>query len=155
MTREESLQIVGMILSHWRGKEWTKDEMDVYARLIQDMDAAITTSAIIRAAKEIQYRPSVAELREYVRAERTRLRATMPKPEEPRGAPYPFWVKRWICARMLYRRFDRDQDMRRFPEQGDWGDLTSEVMPEGEWVDEANRVDDKEFSKAFKQFVRA
>jgi hypothetical protein len=94
-------------------------------------------------------------LREYVRAERARLRATLPPKQEPQLVPYPFWVKRWICARMLYSRFDREQDMRRLPEQGDYGDLTQELMPEQEWVEEANRLDDKEFSKAFGQFVRS
>lgn len=150
MTRDDSLAIVQMILSHWHGKEWTKEEIDVYARSIQDMDAGLTTSAVARAAKEIRYRPSIAELREYVRAERNR-RAPVVRPIEPQATPIPLWVKRWICARMLYAHFNRERDLRRFPEQGDYGDLTREVMPENEWLDEANSFTDAEFRKKFQK----
>lgn len=154
MTREESLQIVQMLLTHWRAsKEWTKEEMDVYARLIQDMDAELTTSAVIGLAKEIAYRPHPAQLRERVREERRRLRPVV-QPLEPERKPIPFWVKRWICARMLYAKFGKPRDMRRFPEQADFGDLTTEMMPEGAWEAEANSMSDEEFAKSFSIFVR-
>lgn len=152
MTREDSLKIVQMILAHWHGRDWTKEEIDVYARSIQDMDAALTTSAVARAAKEIKYRPSIAELREYVRAERNRL-APAVRPIEPQATPMPLWVKRWICARMLFADFGRQRDMRRFPEQGDYGDLTMEVMPEQEWLEEANSLDEADFRKKFRKAV--
>lgn len=141
-----------MILAHWHGRDWTKEEIDVYARSIQDMDAALTTSAVARAAKEIKYRPSIAELREYVRAERNRL-APAVRPIEPQATPMPLWVKRWICARMLFADFGRQRDMRRFPEQGDYGDLTMEVMPEQEWLEEANSLDEADFRKKFRKAV--
>lgn len=151
MTRDDSLSIVQMILAHWHGREWTKEEIDVYARSIQDMDASLTTSAVARAAKEIRYRPSIAELREYVRAERNRLAPAVRPLEPPEPTPIPLWVKRWICARMLYEQFGRERDMRRFPEQGDFGDLTREVMPENEWLEEANSLTEAQFRKAFQK----
>jgi hypothetical protein len=151
VTREESLTIVQMILTHWRGKDWTKEEIDAYARSIQDLDAALTTSAVARAAKEIKYRPPIAELREYVRAERNRLAPAVRPVDRSGWGPIPLWVKRWICARMLYAHFGRDRDLRRFPEQGDFGDLTREVMPENEWLEEANSLTDADFRKAFQK----
>lgn len=154
MTRDESLQVVEMILSHWHSnREWTKEEIDVYARLIQDMDIELTMSAVIKAAKEIAYRPSISELRERVRAEKRRL-APAVEPLEAKLTPLPHWVKRWICARMLYKQFGKEQDLRRFPEQGDWGDLTMEVMPEGAWEKEAASMSDEQFSTVFAKLLR-
>lgn len=155
MTRDESLTIVRMLLNYWRPKrEWTKDEISAYASAIQDMSAELTTSALAQAAREIAYPPSIAELREYVRIERVR-RAPVVSPAEPaQGAPLPFWVKRWICARMLYERFSKPRDLRRFREQGDHGDLTQELMPEDAWVTEANTMDDEGFHRAFQKFVQ-
>lgn len=155
MTRDESLTIVEMILARWpTSKEWSKDQMDAYAQGIQDLDAELTTSAVLRAIKDMQYRPAVAELREFVRTERNRLRALVEPKGQPPGAPVPFWVKRWICARMLYKRFGKEYDPRRFLEQGDWGDLTQELMPEGAWEDEANKLSEPEFGKAYDTFIK-
>lgn len=155
MTRDESLQIISMILAHWRPKrDWSKDEISAYASSIQDMSAELTTAAVARAAKEIAYPPSIAELREYVRLERVR-RAPVVAPFAPSpGQPIPFWVKRWICARLLYERFGKPRDTRRFREQGDYGDLTSELMPDDAWVEEANSMDDEGFHTAFERFTR-
>ena len=143
-----------MILSHWRPKrEWTKDEISAFATSIQDLSAELTTSAVAHAAKEIAYPPSIAELREYVRIERVR-RMPQLKPLEPRSAPLPFWVKRWICARLLYERFGKERDERRFAEQGDFGDLTKGLMPDDAWIDEANSLGDKDAEKAFRAMTR-
>lgn len=154
MTRDESLTIVSMVISHWHtSKEWSKEEMDVYARMVQDLDVEVTMSAVIRASKEIKYRPSIAELREYVRAEKKRLEPTV-APIETRPVPIPQWVRRWICARLLYARFGKERDDRRFSEQGDFGDLTREVMPDGQWEAEANSIDEGALGDAFKTMFR-
>lgn len=157
MTRDESLQIVAMILNHWRpkiGREWTKDEISAYASSIQDMSAELTTSAVAAAAKQIAYPPSITELREYVRLERLK-RAPLAAPVEPERKEMPLWVRRWICARLLYAQFNRPRDMRRFPEQGDFGDITQEQMPENEWLEEANSITDKELQTAFQRMTRS
>lgn len=149
MTRKEALDVVGMVLSHWHSsKEWTKEEIDAYARLIQDLDVELTMSALIRAAKEVPYRPSVSELRQRVLAERKRLAPSV-APKETKGQPIPLWVKRWICARMLFAQFDKERDDRRFPEQLQWGDQTREVMPEGAWEKEAHSLSDRDIRKAW------
>lgn len=154
MTRDEALTITDMVLTAWHGRDWTKEEIDVYARLIQDMDAEITTHALIALAKEVQYRPSVAELREKVRAEKRKLASTVAPPVR-QPVEIPFWVKRWLVARMLYGQFGKERDLRRFPEQQDFGDLTQETMPEGAWVAEAESITDQGFQAAFKKMLRA
>ena len=156
MTRDESLQIVGMILSGWpQAKQLDKEEIDLYARSIQDMDAELTTHTVLKAVKDMQYRPTVADLRERVRAEK-KLLAPHVAPIGPSvGRPLPLWVRRWICARMLYEHFGKERDQRRFPEQGDYGDLTVELMPDGAWVKEAETIGDLEFHEAFSRMFRS
>lgn len=156
MTRDESLVIVRMILSGWpQAKELDQEEIDLYARSIQDMPAELTTHTVLKAVKDTQYRPTVAELRERVRAEK-KLLAPQVAPIEPlEGKSLPLWVKRWVCARMLYERFGKERDLRRFPEQGNYGDLTVEQMPDGAWVEEAESIGDKEFHEAFGRMFRS
>lgn len=154
MTREESLEITSMILSHWPGgKEWGKDEIDAYARAIQHLQVEIAMSTVLTAVKEVRYRPSVAELLEFYRREQRRLRPAVEK-VEAQGEAIPFWVRRWICARLLFDRWGKERDDRRFPEQGDFGDLTVEMMPEGAWEKEAASLPEEEFSKAFNKAFR-
>lgn len=156
MTRDESLQIVSMVLSHWpQGKEWGVDEISAYAQSIQRLDAEIATHTVTRAVQEIKYRPSVAEFLEYYYAERRRLKPVVEPLEEPKATPLPVWVKRWICARLLYDRFGKEKDIRRFPEQGDYGDLTQETMPDGAWEKEAQSMGDEDFYKFFAKAMRA
>lgn len=149
MTREDAIDIVGMIVTNWQVKNWTKEEMDAYARNIQHLDAEIVTSVVVRASREIAYPPKVAELHERYRAEKRRLRPEV-APIEQSGAPLEFWVKRWCCARFFYDDFGKERDMRRFVEQGDHGDLTQELMPEGAWVEEAELLNDEEAIKKWR-----
>lgn len=156
MTRDESLAIMRMIVSAWpQAKDLDKEEIDLYAHAIQDLDAELTTHTILKAQKETAYRPTVAELRERVRAERRALLPVVAPLEDTEGRPLPLWVRRWVCARMLYSRWGKDRDMRRFPEQGDFGDLTQEKMPEGAWVEEAESLGEKEIAQAFKRMFRS
>lgn len=156
MTRDESLAIMRMIISAWpQAKELDKEEIDLYAHAIQDMDAELTTHTVLKAQKETRYRPTVAELRERVRAEKRALAPEVTPFSEPEGRPLPLWVKRWVCARMLYSKWDKERDMRRFPEQGDFGDLTQEKMPEGAWVEEAESLGEMEVNEAFKRMFKS
>jgi len=154
MTRDESLQVVEMILSHWRIRDWSREEIEAFARGIQDLDAELATSAVIHAAKEMDFAPRLAAFREYVRIERRRLAPAVEPLPPVTGRPIPQWVKRWMCARYLYASFGKERDMRRFPEQADFGDLTKELMPEEAWLDEVNSLDEKGFSKAFEKFFQ-
>lgn len=155
MTRDETLNVISMILSHWRVDDWDEPEIEAFSRSILYLDAEIATSTVIIASKELKYPPRIAEFHELYRTEKRRLRAELGPLPEPEGQPIPFWVKRWICARMLYKTFGKEKDLRRFKEAGDHGDLTQDLMPEGAWDEEANTLDDEEAVRRWKQAIRS
>jgi hypothetical protein len=145
-----------MVLSGWpQAKDLDEEEIDLYARSIQDMDAELTTHAVLKAVKDSQYRPTVAELRERVRTAKKLLAPEIEPITATVGRPLPLWVRRWICARMLYERFGKERDPRGFPEQASFRDLTVETMPEGAWVKEAESIGEKEFHEAFARMFRS
>ena len=108
MKRNEALDIVGMVVNGWPGGTWSEEQMWSYASAIEDLDAALTANAVIRAQRELRYRPAVAELREYVRVEAKVENAWREEPAEKQ--PRPLWVQRWARARAA-------GDGRPFPEQ--------------------------------------
>jgi len=138
----EALDVVGMVVRTWPGKEWSENEMDAYATGLMRYDAAVCTLAVAAAQQKLMYRPSVAELREFYDLERakTRARSEAPVTERPRKDKVPLWVRRWVAARYLYAQFGKAQDMRRFPEQQDKYSPDMEMMPPTEWLDEAEHV---------------
>jgi hypothetical protein len=154
MKRDEALTIIEMIASGWPdARPFDRDEIEMYVTAIEDLDAELASHAVLKAVKDSPYRLKANELRERVRIERRALKAELPPIEPSRGRELPLWVKRWLCARMLFSQFGKDQDLRRFPEQGQFGDLTKEVMPEGAWLKEAESVQDKQFFEAFKKML--
>jgi len=147
--REEALTVVELVVSGWPdAKQLDRDEIDLYARSIEDLDAELAMSAVLRAIKNTGYRLKPNELRERVRMEKSRLAPRVAPLEPTEGRPLPEWVKRWICARLLHKRFDKPHDLRRFLEQGEFGDLTQEVMPEGAWLEESKQVGERDFALA-------
>ena len=155
MTRDESLEITQMLLTHWRVRDWSKEEIDAFARGIQHLDVEVAISTIARASRELKYAPKIAEFHEVYRAERSRLRSHLDPKPEPQGQPLPLWVRRWMCARYLYAQFGKERDLRRFPEQGDHGDLTQELIPEGAWLEEANALDETDVMERWRKTLRA
>lgn len=110
MNRDESLTIVAMIVSSWPGKDWDSATCDAYAHNIESLDAEHTTNAVAAAVKTMRYRPSIADLREFVR-----IQTRLSEPDEARFMPVdkplkPLWVERWQRARHA-------GDWRCFPEQ--------------------------------------
>lgn len=110
MTRDEAIEIVGMIVNSWPGPAWEAGRLEAYVTAIVPLDPAVTTLAVARAVKVLKYRPSIAELREFVRIERA-----LSEEEEVRYMPVespgkPAWVERWERARAA-------GDFRCFPEQ--------------------------------------
>lgn len=110
MSRDDALTIVGMIVSAWPGADWDADRMDAYAHAIEPWDAVLTTRAVAAAVQAVKFRPSVAELREYVNIERRLSEPDSPRPELP-SIEMPRWVKGWFVARF------RHDDWRAWPEQ--------------------------------------
>jgi len=110
MTRDESVTIVAMVASAW-SQAWALDEMESYARGILEADAEIVTLAVLRAQRELVFRPSVAEILDYARVERRLRNEADPHNIMPEKTPRPEWVLRWNRARAA-------GDMRPFPWQG-------------------------------------
>lgn len=122
MTRNEALDIAGMIASHWPGSNWTADTIDAYARAIEPLDATIATRAVLRCVNELDRYPRVATLREFVRMEKRltdydrALQETAVESQRMQGKPsakntVPEWVKGWAVSRA------RHHDMRVWPQQ--------------------------------------
>jgi len=155
VTRQEALEVTGMVLSNWRVRDWSKEEIDAFATGIQHLDGQIAVATVARAARELTYAPRIKEFLEVYRAERASLRAELVEPPEPKARPMEQWVREWMCARYLYADFGRARDMRRFAQQGEFGDLTQELMPEGAWAKEAASLDDDGFLKAFRKTTRS
>lgn len=124
MTRDESLTIVAMIASGWPGAAWDSSRLDSYAKGIEPMDALLTTQAVLRAQREVKYRPSVAELREFVAIERRLSERDEPMERRtlPPGGKCPPWVLGWCIARYRYK------DMRVWAEQDPHGHA-KDLMP--------------------------
>ncbi len=142
MTHEEALTVTEMVVRSWPGsKLWDAEDMLSYSRGLERMDAVAV------AQQHLTNRPSVAELRDFYDIERAKQRATAEKPERQWPAKretVPLWVRRWVAARYLHKRFGKDQDMRRFSEQGDWGNPYHDLMPPDEWLEEAEHVTDRQ-----------
>lgn len=109
MTREDAITIVEMIVSSWPGQTWDEDRLSMYVNSILDWDAANTTRAVARATQHLRYRPSVAELREFVQIEWRAAKGETAFDLPPRQEK-PDWVLRWERARAA-------GDLRVFPEQ--------------------------------------
>lgn len=143
MNREEALDIVEQIVLRWPVGEWSAEQMETYTRSIQTLPYELTCRALDAAVKETRYRPSVAELYEFVRAERRSTPQQSAEEEEPKAASgIPFWVRQWVAARFLYEQFGRAQDMRPFADQLDYVNPDGPRMPPDAWKTEGDSISD-------------
>lgn len=110
MTRDDAVTIVAMIVHGWPGPAWESERMASYVEAILPLDAVITTHAVARARNSIRYRPSIAELREFIQIERRLAESDQARLILPERPVKPEWVNRWERARAA-------KDMRPFPEQ--------------------------------------
>lgn len=117
MTPDDALTITGMIASGWPGQVWEADRLAAYAKGLESLDAELTTQAVLRAQREVKYRPSVAELIEFVQIERrlSEPEQAMERRELPQPSKCPPWVLGWIVARV------RHNDFRTWAEQDRFG----------------------------------
>ena len=65
MTRDEALDVVSMISSHWPGNQWSTASLDAYARAIEGWDPDLTMRAVTRAVQEMEFYPKVAVLKDF------------------------------------------------------------------------------------------
>lgn len=128
MTRDESLDLVAMLCAAFPGKDWDAATLDSYAKAIQHCDAQQATNAVLRAQRELRFRPSVADLLDYIKTERKMAERDEPLERRlhlPTNARCPEWVKGWVVSRY------RHKDFRVWPQQ-DAYDLTIDPMPEAD-----------------------
>lgn len=153
MTRDDAISVTEMILNSWTAPHWTEAQTETYVNSLVPYDADLAVHAVALAHKNMSFRPAFADLLKFY----NHLKREADQKErdaQPRPGPYyvrskmPEWVREWICARFLYARFGRPQDMRRFPQMGDWGDHDVPLMPPGEWAREAEHVTEKDAWKA-------
>ena len=150
MTRDDAITITSMVLNGWAKPDWTDGQTEAYVNALVPYDADHMTSAVALAHKELQFRPPFSELYQYYRAAKADAasRQGPPRYTPERANRLPLWVKRWVCARFLYAKFGRERDMRTFPEQREWSGPEERLMPAEEWVEEANKITDRDAVKA-------
>lgn len=150
MTRDDALTVTEYVMNAWAKPDWEDDHAALFVSGLMPYDAELATNAIAMAHTRINFRPSFAEFLEFYRAAKAEAESRQKKPTPKRTATnkMPVWVRRWICARYLYVKYGKPQDMRTFPEQGDYGDPTVPLMPEDEWQAEAAAIGDREAMKA-------
>jgi hypothetical protein len=139
MTREESLDIIALISSAW-SQQWSMEEMESYAHGIIDADPECCTLAVLRAQRELVFRPSVAELLDYARVERRLRNEADPHNIEPEKGPRPSWVLRWYRAR-------GNGDHRPFPQQANALRDQGHRTPSTHISEAADWVQDDEFTE--------
>jgi hypothetical protein len=123
MSRDDAITIVSMIVNGWPGPAWDADRLEAYVQAIMGLPADVTTRAVARAQKKLEFRPSVAALMEYVQIERRLSEREVAEFVVPEKIPKPTWVERWERARAV-------GDQRPFPEQIPGMDALARISPE-------------------------
>lgn len=145
-----------MILNNWTRPSWTDGQTEAYMNALVPYDPELAVNAIAMAHKQVGFRPSFSEFMQFYKLAKVEA-GPQGEPMPPRvyTRGMPLWVKRWICARFLWRQFDREQqDMRVFAEQRQWSDPDAPLMPPDEWTAEAERLKDSDAIKAFRLTFR-
>jgi len=125
VTRDEALDVVSMISSHWPGNQWSTQSLDAYARAIEWMDPVLAMKAVMRAVNEMEFYPKVAVLREFYTIEKRHAESSNKIQKQLDNIPsqiMPPWVRGYVVSRV------RHKDMRVWPEQIDQ-DLNEARMP--------------------------
>jgi hypothetical protein len=145
----EAEDIIALIKGSFPAHRLDATDKDVWMASLAPLDAELAFKAVMRGREEWPAFPSWARFKEAYRLQ-DRLRAAesdslnkLPPPKVGTTYKLEQWIRRWAVARYLFKRFDREQDMRPFPEQAAYVDpLTKEWMPDDEWVKEAERISD-------------
>lgn len=135
------------------------EQIQLYSRLLErEDDVELVSKALLRGIGEWKYPPSYADLKEFIRLEKKASMATESENTSsfPATQPkaMPMWVRRWVCARFLFARFQKDRDQRMFPEQFPYGAPANvELMPEYEWAEEAAQINLADAWKAIRSAI--
>jgi len=161
MKRREAEDLIAMMAAASRGsEELTATKKAFWLEQLENLDAEQATQAVLRGITVWEFFPSWPEFARF-HTEVGREKAAMKERDERIGEyeqirksktnfEVPFWVKRWVCATMLYARFGKDRDDRRFVEMGSYADVTLPAMPDDAWVEEAKTLSDAETWRAIR-----
>jgi hypothetical protein len=144
VTRDEAASVAAMVVNTWPQPSWTPQEAESFVDGIVPLDAELAVQAVALAHGELDARPTVQDMRDYVRA--ARIQRDQQQHVSRHEGRMPGWVREWVCARYLHGRFNRPQDMRPFRQQVGGGPVPPDVelMPDGAWAAEAATVGDAE-----------
>lgn len=150
MTRDDAITLTQWLTNAWPRPEWTPAQIEAFVGALLPYDAEVATQALATAHRSIDFRPSFAEFFAFYRSAKADAASRQHPPPQESGKKntLPPWVKEWVCARFLYARFGRDQDMRRFTQQQDWADPDTSLMPPGEWAKEAAAITNRDALRA-------
>lgn len=123
MKRDDAIVIVTMVINGWPGPAWDAGRLEAYIEDLVSFDAELTTKAVIRARRTLKWRPSIAELIEFIQIERRLTEREQAEFIQPEKIPKPLWVLRWERARA-------SGDERPFPEQMHSLDMMARASPE-------------------------
>lgn len=147
MTDREAQELVRAIEHLW-DYDMGSDARQTWCEGLATMHSLHASEAVLRLHQRQPEKPTLPDVRnmiaKVVRDHEHPKRNELP----PAGAEAPLWVRRWLCARYLFAKFDREQDMRRFREQDQWAHPSLEVMPDGEWEEQALLISDWEHELA-------
>lgn len=155
MERRDAEEVVTLLKAAVGGRV-EEDQLEFFRAAMSKLDYDKALAAATKGAGIWRYFPSWSQFREMYggfeeedRRERERVEREKEEVAARTGKrEIPFWVRRWIAARFLYARFDREKDLRPFREQGirvDQRDPASlEWMPDDEWSEEGLRVSDRD-----------
>lgn len=153
MKTNEAADLIAIMAAASKGnEELTATKRAFWLEQLEPLDAYQATEAVHRGITVWEFFPSWPEFAR-MHTEVGREKAAQRERDERVGEyeqmrarktnfEVPFWVKRWICATMLYTQWGRERDDRRFVEMGPEGDQLQPPMPEDAWVDEANTLSD-------------
>lgn len=149
MKRNEAQDLIAFMRAATSGQELDASKQAFWEGQLIGLDADQATQAVHIGIRSWKFFPSWADFATiYTDLHKLGLAEAEAQQRKQtnvqREIGLPFWIKRFACARYLYARFDREQDFRRFAEQGDAGDLREELMPDDEWVKEAETISDHE-----------
>lgn len=150
MNERQAHELVRSIEHLW-SYDMGADGRSTWTQALTRYDSPIASEAVLKLSERQRDRPTLADVRNMVaKIQRDRIPESRARELGEGSQTLPPWVKRWACARYLYDRFQRRQDMRRFREAGDWADPGIPLMPDGEWEQEAATITDADVMRVLR-----
>lgn len=155
MKLDEARDLIAMMHAATGSGRMTGEKQGFWEAQLVHLPADQATEAVLLGIKSWRYFPSWADFGEVYTAVGRRHQQAVEgerrhEHETIVSTRLPVWVKRWAAARMLHNAFGRDRDERRFAEQGDHGDPNQPLMPEDEWLPEAEKIADAQVFAALR-----